>query len=258
MIAERFLVWIAAAHLVVGLACLAALRIDAGPIMGLHPAMKPMKFGLSIALFLATMAVVLPALSIASAHRRVIAAILAATMVVVMVPVLVQAARGTTSHFNVRSSIDALVWRVMVGAIVIATFTMGWVAVLATVRPLIGPSGAPIDPLLATAWRAGLWLFMLAAWSGFSMGGRLMHSVGGDDGGPGLAVLNWSAEHGDLRVSHFFALHVLQILPLVAVVLARAPIGDSARWSALSFSIVAVTGVAIGTLLQAFASRPVW
>ena len=52
------------------------------------------------------------------------------------------------------------------------------------------------------------------------MGALLRHTVGDIDGGPGLPFFNWSRHHGDLRVSHFFGIHSLQIIPLVGNYLA--------------------------------------
>jgi hypothetical protein len=101
-----------------------------------------------------------------------------------------------------------------------------------------------------------VWLFLLAALSGFGMGGRNAHSVGGVDGGAGIVVTQWSKTHGDLRVSHFFALHAFQLLPLLGYGLAALPLPPAARWTILLLAIAAQAALVVGTLLQAFAGRP--
>lgn len=253
----RLLALTAAAHLLLGIVALLCLRVEAAPIGGVHPALKPMKFGLSIAVFLATMAVVVPMLTTPPSVRVGLAAILSLTMVAEMVAIATQALRGRGSHFNTTTTGDAAWWQLMMVAIVVATLAMVVVAVLASVAPLRDPvTGQALDALRATAWRAGAWLVILAAASGFAMGGRSRHSVGGDDGGPGIALLGWSRTHGDLRVPHFIALHVFQAIPLAGAILQRLPLPPALRWLGLAIVLLASTALCVLSLVSAFAGRP--
>lgn len=243
----------ALAHLAVAVLCLAALAIDLRPIQGIHPASKPLKFALSIGLMLWSMSVLVPALSVTSSTKNALAAVLVSTMVVEMIVIVAAALRHERSHFNLEGK-SAIGWFAMMAAIVVATVAFVAVAWWASSRPLGAALTPAMTPAMTAAWRFGLWLLVLSAVSGFAMGGRLSHSVGGVDGGPGLPIANWSRVHGDLRVSHFIALHGLQALPVVAW------LGDRAASAASLPAVVAagVVGIALVlvTLAQALAGRP--
>lgn len=210
---------------------------------------KPVKFGLSIGLLLATVIPILSILDVSSRTRAVITWTLIGTMAVEMAAICIQAARGTTSHFNTATRFDTAMWNAMLIAIVLAFVALVAFAILVTTRSL------DCDPLVATAIRIGAWLLLLTAVSGFAMGGRNQHAVGGVDGaGQLLPVTGWSREYGDLRVPHFFAMHAIQALPLVGLAVSR--LGERAR--VVVFGTVAVLWIAIsiGTLIGAFAGRP--
>jgi hypothetical protein len=250
------LLWTAVAHVVLALVCLLAWRLEAPLVVGAHPALKPLKFAVSIALFLGTMGVLIPRLSASPVVHSALAWTLALTMVIEMVPIVGQSLRGTASHFNMSGTLDRTVWGAMVLAIVVATVAMIGLVLLATVRPLVGTDGVALSPLSTWAWRLGLWLLLLAPVTGFLMGGRLQHSVGGVDGGPGLPVLGWSVVHGDLRVAHFLALHALQVLPLAAWGLERVVSAPWARWGLWAAVALAMCTSCLGALTQALAGRP--
>jgi hypothetical protein len=252
----RLLLWASLGHAVLAVALGAALARPTGAVLGVHPALKPFKFAISIAIFLGTMGGVVPCLAVGAPTREALAGVFAVTMVLEMVPIVGQALRGTTSHFNVRGGANTLAWNVMFLAIVVATAAMGFVTLVATARPLLGASGQPLPAVMQLALRAGLWLLLLTPVSGFAMGGRMRHSIGGVDGGPGLRLVNWSTEHGDLRVAHFFALHALQLLPLVAWALLGMELGEGVRMGILAAAVAAVVVLCVGTLTQAFRGQP--
>lgn len=246
---------------------LAAL-VDGRLVTGAPVWLKPLKFFVSSAVYTATFSWYLAQPAAATAARGLVAWIGTAVWVLLageLVLIVVQAARGVPSHFNVTTPVDAAVFAVMGVAIAALSLLhmLLWIWLL---------RASPRDRvrLAACRWGAGLALgglvtgaLMLGptpAQRAAQIAGRAQrsgaHAVGVPDGGPGWPVLDWSREGGDRRVAHFVGLHAMQALPLVLLVL-PATMQERARIAA-----VRATGVAYGlfTLLlveQASQARPV-
>jgi len=207
------------------LICLAGLAFDHTVITGASAWLKPLNFGISVGIFCFTVAFFLDRLPKITLPAAVAAKVMAAALTAEIVLIDMQAPRHTTSHFNVSTGFDSLVWLsmgigillVVVGTVVLtisafrARFedaAMGWVMRLGLLIALAGMSTGflmtlPTPQQLAQA-RAAKQMPIVGA-----------HTVGAPDGGPGLPVTNWSADHGDLRVAHFVGFHGMQLLLLV-------------------------------------------
>jgi hypothetical protein len=214
------------AMVVLTFATLAGLVLDPRVITGAPAWLKPFKFAVSTALYSISFAWLLTHIEGRQRLVRWVGNVTAAALAIELVLIVLQAARGTTSHFNVSTTFDFVVFQVM-GAAILAL----WVAQIVTAVVLLRQRFT--DPALGWALRLGLAVTALGAGVGVLMvlpgptqaavlhqGGQLLaagaHTVGGADGGPGLPVTNWSTAHGDLRVPHFFGLHALQLLPIAA------------------------------------------
>jgi hypothetical protein len=221
----------AALMLLVLPAALVGLAVDPRLITGAPAWLKPAKFAISIAIYTVTLAWIFTLIPDWARTRRVVGWMTAATMVLEIGIIGTQAWRGTTSHFNVATVLDGVLFSAMGAAIVVQTVSTLAVAV-ALWRHRFE------DVSFGWALRFGMSLTIAGALTGGLMtrpttaqleaaqaGERMTivgaHTVGAADGGPGLIGTGWSTEHGDLRVPHFVGLHAVQILPLLAIVLAR-------------------------------------
>ena len=212
-------------------AFLVGLAVDGRVVTGAPVWLKPAKFAASIAIYSFTLAW---AFSYLQPWRRVRAAVGWTTAIVLVVEVVIiatQAARGTTSHFNVSTPLDGALFSIMGAGIVLQTFTsvaaaaalwwsrfddaaMGWALRLGLIVTIAGAStgGLMVQPTEAqlASMRTSAPVTIIGA-----------HTVGAADGGPGLPGTGWSVEHGDIRVAHFVGLHAFQALPLIALLLHR-------------------------------------
>jgi hypothetical protein len=226
---------------------------DARTITGLNPWVKPIKFLVSITAYVWTLAWLT---RYVSAHARPVRLISWGTVLVFvgeMVCIITQAARGTTSHFNVRTPFDGAVFSVMGFLITVNTLLVAVTLALFFLR-----TSEPLAPAYLWGIRAGLLLFLLGSLEGIAMIMNAAHTVGAPDGGPGLPLVNWSTRSGDLRVAHFLAFHALQLLPLAGFVLSRRkPDWPPRRQVACVLALAVVYAACVSLVFwQALAGRP--
>lgn len=218
---------------------LVGMMIDPRVITGSPSWLKPAKFAVSIAIYSFTLAWIFSLIPDWTRTRRIVGGMTAFVLLVEMAIIVLQVVRGTTSHFNVSTPLDGILFGVMGAAIVTQTFSslavavalwrtrfadnaLGWALRLGIIITIIGAftGGLMTRPTAEqlTAARTGQTMAIVGA-----------HTVGGPDGGPGLPGTGWSTQHGDVRVPHFVGLHALQVLPLLAVVLSRRRLPDVTR-----------------------------
>ncbi|TGD79840.1 hypothetical protein [Hymenobacter wooponensis] len=197
-------------HVGVLVLALGLLPFDQRVVTGLAVWMKPIKFSLSIVAYTWTLAWLLADLP-ARAQRavRLISWGVALSMVVEMGCIVVQAARGTTSHYNAATAFDGIAFGLMGIFILLNTVLTTWAVYLVWRHRPHGPAGY--------VWgvRLGLLLFLIGSVLGGMMIHLNQHTVGAPDSGPGLLGLGWSTRAGDLRIAHFLGLHSLQVVPLL-------------------------------------------
>jgi hypothetical protein len=218
---DRVLGWTGAWMLVQAAVTVALIPFDDRTILGLDPWIKPFKFCVSVAIFLWTLAWFMPALRAARRTKLLLSWGFSVIMILEIACILLQSARGVRSHFNFATGLDAAIFSAMGTMIGLNTVLLAVVFVLFVAR------GADLPASYLWAIRLGLLLTLLGGAQGGLIVARGQHAVGVADGGPGLPLVNWSTEGGDLRVAHMLGLHGMQVLPLFAFLLARA----KPRWT---------------------------
>ena len=217
--------------LITFVATLLGIFVDHRVITGAPAWLKPAKFAISVSIYCFTFVWMLGFVQNRPRLVRLVANVTTASLIVEMVVILTQAARGTTSHFNQTTPLNTALWFTM-GAFIVLVWMMNLVlAIMLLLQSM---------PDHAFAWslRLGLLISAIGMATAFFMvaptpeqtaanagghGPHMVgaHSVGVRDGGHGLPVFGWSTAGGDLRAAHFVGLHALQVLPLLGWLLTR-------------------------------------
>jgi len=228
---NRPLTILGVAMILVFLATLAGVLLDHRIITGAPAWLKPAKFAVSVSVYCFTFVWLLSFVDCRPRLARFAANVTAVSFIVEMTVILTQAARGTTSHFNLTTPLNTFLWLTM-GAFIVVLWAMNLMLAILLLFERI-----PNRPF-AWSLRLGLLVSLVGMGAGFLMvrptheqmvamaanhGPRIVgaHSVGVADGGPGLPVVGWSTVRGDLRVAHFIGLHAMQVLPFFGWFVAR-------------------------------------
>jgi hypothetical protein len=229
--ANQALTILGGAMLITFSATLVGIFVDHRVITGAPAWLKPAKFAISVSVYCFTFVWLVGFVENRPRLVRIVANVTVVSFIVEMIVIITQAARGTTSHFNLTTPFNSFLWLTM-GAFIVLVWTMNLLLAIMLIRQRMP------DQAFSWSLRLGVLISSIGMAAAFFMttptpeqgaaiaggyGAHIVgaHSVGVADGGPGLPVLGWSTVGGDLRVAHFFGLHALQVLPFFGWLLTR-------------------------------------
>ncbi len=209
------LFWYGVLNFLAAIICAVLTQTTDITILNINAFVKPMKFYVSIGIFVWTMGWLMHYMKLPKKER-------AFTYMAIIVltfenfVIMWQAANGRLSHFNKEAPLYIALFSLMGIAITILTLWTGYIGYLFFKKK---DMNLPASYVLGI--RLGILFFVVFAFEGGLMASLMSHTVGAADGGKGLPVVNWSRQHGDLRIAHFLGMHTLQIFPLFGYYIAK-------------------------------------
>ena len=184
-------------------------------VNGINAFVKPMKFFISTFFFVWTLGYYCLFLH----HQQAVQIFSWITIIGLgyeLIAITFQAAFGKLSHYNTSTPFDAAILFLMVLAIVTVMLAASFIGIL-----FFFQVDFDANPVVVWSIRLSLILTVVFAFEGFVMGYKSGHTIGASDDTVGLPVVNWSKNHGDLRIAHFLGLHAIQVVPLLSYFLAK-------------------------------------
>lgn len=235
-------------------ASVAGIFLDPRIITGAPAWLKPAKFAISTSIYGFTLAWLYQYITIWPRYKRMAAWVITLVAAFEVAVIDVQAARGVASHFNASTPLDRTLFAVM-GIAIVAL----WVFSVGIAAALFRQKFA--DPVWGWTLRLGMLISVLGSASGGLMipphadqiaemrahrvppyiGG---HTIGAPDGGPGLPGVDWSKEHGDLRIPHFLGMHGIQVIAFLGWIVYRRR-GSVSTVFVIAASYLAVWGILV-------------
>jgi len=219
------------------------MQVDSQQILNVNRWLKPMNFYFSVGIMILTMGWLLYYLNDAK-KIMLYSWLLIVTMFFENGLIILQAIRGTTSHYNANTLADLIIFNFM--GFFILMFTISFMLIsIAFFRQ----KHFFIPDAYVWGIRLGILLFILFSLEGGMMLSLMKHTVGAQDGGPGLPLTKWSTQYGDLRIAHFLGIHSLQLLPLLGHYIAKS------KKQIIALSVIYFV-IVMAVFIQALAGRP--
>ncbi|WID97622.1 ABA4-like family protein [Bosea vestrisii] len=234
-----------------------AWLVDVRQFQGVDTWIKPLKFEISVAFYLLTLALFLPLAGErfrASWAGRYIVWPVIVPIVLEVLYIAWRASRVEASHYNSDSALGIALYSLMGIGAVMFTIAPGFLA-----YGLARRDAAPMPDVVRWSLVVGLALtcvfgLLSGALLGSSPTGHYVGAVPVDH--RTLPIFGWSLAIGDLRIAHFLGLHALQIIPVVGVLLWLATRQSRTGLVALGTVSTAYAGITTAALVAALQARP--
>lgn len=227
-----------------GLVHLVVLVVSGGTWTGPVSLRKPMTFGLSFGLTLATVAWVIHFLHLAPRTRRLLLGAFTITCVFETALVSMQAWRGVPSHFNFETPFNAAVS----GALAFGGFAIVATAIAMTLSAFRG--AVDTSPSMRLAARFGF-VTLLAA---LGVGAAMIATGSVAARGPHPEIAYTTA--GFLKPAHAVTMHAILIIPALAWLLTLTPWPEQLRTRIVAFAATGYALLSITVILESVTRVP--
>lgn len=206
------------------------LFLDTRTLLGVNLWIKPIKFTVSLGIYSFSTVWILERFLSDWKYNLKTQYALTITSAIEILLITWQAARGEASHFNVSNT-----WNQVIFSIMGTSISLFWLSHLVMILPILRNNQIAKAVKESLLWGLGIAGFGMII--GFFMTTprpeqlELMkqgiyqtsgsHSFGKGDAGTGLLFFGWSTVIGDMRVPHFFGMHVMQLFFVLAAFLTR-------------------------------------
>lgn len=207
--------------------------VDGGSWEGPVSWRKPVVFGLSFAITLATITWIMGFLPTRRTTGWVVVGLFAAASLAEVALITMQRWRGVASHFNEATTFDSAVFSAM-GSLVSLLVLLTVLVTLFAFRGVDAPAS------LAWSIRLGLVLMLLSQGVGVQM-----IVEGGNTFGPA----------GALKVPHAVTLHAAQVLPALAVLLSVSRFSERRRVQTVALGAAGYALLVAATMVQTYGGR---